>query len=316
MGSYLHEKDKCIKTMRQNTLRLLLWYSERLENEVFLMHVGLAILVGYTLYFLYPLEFPWSWMVPITIAIFLYYYAKGLVRKKLSQMVRTAAKDFSEKPSFKSKTTEELIEAIDIEILSAIRDNGGDYIKFMPDLALTFDTDEVVAGLGKLTSLEKVKAYTDKIVLTAEGMEILSTPPVSLSYTIPPDLAERIVKVKLLMKSQDFGSAIDEVNKLFEYLLRNEFKKKYQDDYETEWNTLRKNQSVKRDFSKASLGELLSACRQVRILKRGDFFENLILAFLKIRVPGKHETEEVVVAEENAQTALDLAQSFLRHWYR
>ena len=301
-------------SMHRNSLRFLIWYAEHLENEVFLLFAGFAIGIGYAIYFMIPLAFPWSWIVPIAISALLYFYMKRLVNKKLYQMIRDASKDFSKKPTFRSKTTEELIEAIDLAIMSAIKEIGGNYVDVVPNLASTFDSDEVIVALGKLTSQGRIKAYSNRIALTAEGMETLSIPPASLRFNVPAEIAERIAKSKALMKSGNFNGVVDEINKLFEYILRDAFIK-HGNSYGKKWDDLRIDGKVRRGLSKAGLGELLSACREVRIFKRDTFFENLILAFLKIRTPGKHDTGKAVVAEANAQTALSLAKSFLRHWY-
>ena len=212
--------------MPRKTLRLLLWYIEHLENEVFLLFAGLAFLAGYLIHILMPLDSPWSLIVPVVLSALLYYYAKRRVKRKIYGLIKKSSKQFSEKPFFRSKTTEELIEAIDIEVLTAIREEGGDYFKFIPDLASTFDPDEFMMSLSKLTSLGKIKTYSNRISLTAEAMEILSTPPASLRQIVPKEVAGRMAKAKALMKSGNFNGVVDEVNKLFENVLRDAFRRK------------------------------------------------------------------------------------------
>ena len=68
-------------------------------------------------------------------------------------MIRDASGNFSKNPTFRSKTTQDFIEAMDLATMSTIDDIGGDYKDVIPDLASTFDPDEVIATLGKLTSL-------------------------------------------------------------------------------------------------------------------------------------------------------------------
>lgn len=62
-------------------------------------------------------------------------------------------------------------------------------------------------------------------------METLSIPPASLRHIVPVEVAKRIAKSRALMKSGNFNGVVDEINKLFEYMLRDAFVK-HGDDYE------------------------------------------------------------------------------------
>jgi len=72
---------------------------------------------------------------------------------------------------------------------------------------------------------------------------------------------------------------------------------------------------VKRDFEKVSLGELIAACRQLKIISQGSMEDHILSSFMKLRTPQKHSTGHDLDPQQSAKSAFDLASVFLRHWF-
>jgi hypothetical protein len=116
------------------------------------------------------------------------------------------------------------------------------------------------------------------------------------------------------MTSANFNGVVDTANKLFEHILRTEFETKFSNQYMEKWPDFTKSGKI--PYERANLGHLAAVAREVGIIEQGSFSDYLLLAFSRMRVPQKHDTPDPTISQVDAATAIDLVESFVRHWYR
>lgn len=252
------------------------------------------------------------------LAILIYFWTKKRLRRCVQSLIIEQTDSFKELPQISRATSEQLVDAFDMEILNTVdelREEKDDYLKVLPALSDIMTENEVVYRLGKLRSLGLIRAQPSRVTLTPSGVEILSTPPLSIRAIVPPRYASTLARARIMLDQGNFNGVIDMTNILFEDILKGAIEEKLGKKLDSKWKELQKKGHVGRPFNSASLGVLLFACRNIGIISKGSIPETLLGAFLKIRVPQKHLTETKADPERDARSSLDLAQIFIRYWF-
>lgn len=122
--------------------------------------------------------------------------------------------------------------------------------------------------------------------------------------------------MRLDMSSANFNGVVDAANRLFEHILRAEFENRFPQQYMEKWNDLEKSGAISIPYERANLGQLATAAREVGIIEPRSFSDYLLLAFSRMRIPQKHDKSDLAISQVDASTAMDLVESFVRHWYR
>jgi len=302
------------------TTAALAWYSRHLGDWVFIVHAALAFSVGYVVHLIGPsIEFPILLVVGIGSSGLVYYVIKRFARAYCTTTIDRFSRDFKRAPAFQSKTTERLVDAADVEILRTIRqarDIEGDHINLIGKISDWFSTEELLVHLGKLRALNYVRLDKAHITVTPEGLELLAMPAVAFQARVPSEIAANIAGMKLALNEGNLNEVVDGANRLFERILRRAFEAAFPSSYESEWAKLKAENKVKMPYERASLGELRAAGENLGFLKSGSVYENLLLAYMKIRVPQKHDAGESASSESIALTTMNLVESFVRLWYQ
>jgi len=298
----------------------LTWYSKQLSDAIFLIHAGLVFLVGWLISRIIPsVEFPTLVVVSIVFSVVVYYIIKRSARRYCTALITQFARDFKETPTFRSKTSEKLVDAADIDILSTLRqsqDVEGDCLNLIARISNWFPTEELLRRIGKLNVLGYLRADRGPITITPEGLDLLARPPVAFQAQVPVEVAARIASMKLALNAGNLNEVVDGANRLFERILRRALETRFPSGYESEWGKLVTDGKVKAPYERASLGELKAAAEALGIVKPGSIYDNLLLAYLKIRVPQKHEVGEITSPESSALTTMNLVESYVRLWYQ
>lgn len=298
----------------------LTWYSRQVSDAVFLIHIGLVPLVGWLISrIITSIELPALAVVSIVFSAVVYYIVRMSARRYCTALTAQFAHEFKETPMFRSKTSEKLVDAADIDILNTLRqsqDVGGDCLNLIARISNWFPTEELLRRIGKLHVLGYVRAGGKSITITAEGLDLLSIPPVAYQARVPVEIAASIANMKMALNVGNLNEVVDGANRLFERILRRALEAKFPSSYELEWAKLMAAQTVKVPYERASLGELRAAANALAVLKVRSIYNDLLLAYLKIRVPQKHETGEAASHESNALTTMNLVESFVRQWYQ
>jgi hypothetical protein len=212
------------------------------------------------------------------------------------------------------RTSEKGIDSIDVEVLKKLQAVGGDPFalsKQISDSALR--QDELIPRLARLCVLRYTHLHKNKLVLTPEGQDVLNMPGYMLQTYIPPEVSKRFAEIQAALNSEAFAETVDKTNKLFEYLLSERLRSNF--DMTETWQSLAHHGVVKHPFEKCSLGELAAACKSLRVFRDGDMYDRLLGIFLALRVPQKHQTGATSDLIRTAETSLDLARVFTRHWF-
>lgn len=301
------------------TIAIIQWYTEESEGFVFLIYLLVGFLLAFGILILLKLSGIYVLLVigaVILVEFVLYYAIKRVIRKKYFSYVLGTSGEFEKEPTFEGKVYVSGIDSADIEILSTIRELGSDYFLFIPSLTRLFSLDEILRRVGKLYALKYVRVHNNGVSITSEGFYALKLPPGMLRANIPPEISVRLIQTRFLLSEGNYSGVIDNVTKLFEYILKKEFQERYVDKLETEWSDLINRRIIDQPFLRANLGHLRAAAMEKGILTQGDIYDHFISAFLKLRAPEKHETVMPTDTLMSAQTALSLAEDFCRHWFR
>jgi hypothetical protein len=212
------------------------------------------------------------------------------------------------------RTSDQGTDAIDLEVLKAIQDCGGDVLQLMAIYSSSpFRQTELVPRVVRLYALRFVTVDRRKLALTPEGQEILNTPSYLLRTHLPPDVAARLIEIRSELNSTNFDGVMNKTNKLFEHLLRQRLLS--EQNIDTKWSQLHKQGRVVHDLEGCSLGELRGACEVLQIFKKGEIYDELIGAFSKLNNPQKHEMGVAVDISKAAQSSVEIATAFVRNWF-
>ena len=175
--------------------------------------------------------------------------------------------------------------------------------------------------MGKQKSLGIIRTLPRRVTLTARGLEYISSPRRPTSARVPPKYASRIATSRIYFDEGNYAGAVDEVYKLFEQLLRDRISDSLGETLSSQWKRL---QTVRTDYDRASLGVLLGAVRELRLISPDSLTYKLFDSFLSLRNPMKHAISSEVSEDRNtgytndqssARSALQIAEVLLRYWF-
>lgn len=298
-------------------LRVLSWYTS--HDYYLLIYLGLWILFGALIYFSFRLDQLYLLVVSFLPTLAVYYVMRHILTGFCSSRVRQLSTEFVDHTTFDSKTSLKLADMTDREILKTLRENKsvkGDYLNLIREVSTWFATEDLLSRVGKLHALGYLKASRNRITLTAEGLDLLELPVLIFQSNVPQTIARRVAEMRFALIKGNFNEVVDAANRIFESMLREAIERKLPETYLSVWKNLQSNGVVQGDYEKASLGHLSAAAKKTDILREGSIHDNLLRAFGKIRVPQKHETGEVQIAEVDAFSAMDIVSVFVRYWYR
>jgi len=257
-----------------------------------------------------------SWIVVFLMAL-LWYWTKKPLRNYCYKLIINESVSLKDIPITRA-TSEYLVDSFDLEmlrVLDELREEKGDYLKVIPALLATIPEGEIIHRLANLRVLGLVKVQPSRVVLTPAGLEIITAPYISTKAILPPNFSAILTRARIMFDENNLNGVMDTINILFEDILRASLEEKFDEELDSKWEDLLKNGHVKVPLNRASLGVLLSACRQVGIVSRGSIPETLLGVFLKLRASGKHSTKEKSDPEKDARSSLELAQMFTRYWF-
>lgn len=208
-------------------------------------------------------------------------------------------------------TTELGVDSIDAEILKAIKIQGGDYARFIPEVLKYLSLHILLSRLARLRVLGFIKLQPPrKILLTSYGVDALNLPPTVLSAKIPSEVGKRIAEIKSAFRDEDYDEVVNKSTKLLEAILRVELEDKFRGTLQDLWPNLKLE-----PYDRASLGTLKDACLRLKVFRRNSIADHLLGIILKLRVPMSHEKEETILPSEAASLTVKLVEAFARNWY-
>ena|GEM_PF-1637088 len=208
-------------------------------------------------------------------------------------------------------TMEQGVDSIDIEILKAVKTQGGDYAKFMPEILKFLSLNMLLLRLARLRALGFVTLqYPRKVLLTSQGLDALNLPPSVLSANVPSEVATRIAEIQLAFRQENFDEVTNKSTKLLEIILREELNNKFPITLQDVWPNLKLE-----PYERASLGTLREACLRLNVIASNSVADHLLSVFLKLRVPMSHEKEGGASPSGVAFLTVKLVEAFARDWY-
>jgi len=208
-------------------------------------------------------------------------------------------------------TTELGVDSIDVEILKAIKMQGGDYAKFIPEVLKYLSLNMLLSRLARLRVLGFITLQPPrKILLTSHGVDALNLPPTGLSAKVPSEVDKRIAEIKSAFQKEDYDEVINKSTKLLEAILREELEDKFRGTLQNVWPNLKLE-----PYDRASLGTLKEACLRLKVFEKNGIEDHLLGTILKLRVQLSHEKEETIPPSEVATLTVKLVEAFVRNWY-
>lgn len=294
--------------------RLITWYAEHIDGIALLY----LIPIGLSWYFYFqPTDQQYHTLVVVGAMFSLYHYVKRKFRRFCYSLIHQSTVDFTKDPKIEGVTSEDLLDSFDKEILENIdelREEKGDYLALISALSDLMDPQELFLRLGKLRALNLVRARPSRISLTPSGLEALSSPTTRVAK-VPQKYSYRLAKARIDFDDGNFSGVSDDINILFEDILKDSLKKRFGDALNDEWKKLQKDNKVRPDLERANLGALHRACRDIGVIDPGSKFDHILFTFLDIRNPAKHLSAQKIEPAIDAETALDIAGIFTRHWF-
>ena len=294
---------------------MITFYGENL-NEISLLY-ALPTIISWYFYFKPIGQDGLVWVV-FAFSVGFYYWVKRFIHNYCFKVISEKTILFTKSPIFNEATSEHLIDSFDVEILRTIdelRDEKDDYLKVLPAISNIMPVDDIFDRLAKLRSLGFIRVQMSRVTLTPIGFETINTQSFSSKAIVPPKFSTPLARARMNLDERNYNGVVDEVNILFENILKSKIEEELGDLLESKWDDLLKRKIINRPYEKASLGVLLTACKELEIITKGSIQDNVLGTFLKIRVPGKHSTEVKSDLENDAKSSLDLANIFVRSWF-
>lgn len=157
-----------------NKLDLASWYAEH-SGQVLLVFAA-PVAAAWFLFFESAERQEPIWIIIGAVAA-IYYWSKNYLKNYCFNTITSYSKKFSKKPELSQITSEDLIDTIDMEILTKIdgmSEDKGEYIKVIAAVDI-IDPEELLERLGKLKSLGYVHSTSRKVSLTNMGIEAFHT---------------------------------------------------------------------------------------------------------------------------------------------
>jgi hypothetical protein len=218
---------------------------------------------------------------------------------------------YSRKTAFPTASTEYGVDSVDVDILGAMKDLGGDYAKFIPEVVKYLSLSILLRRLARLRKLGYVTLeHPGKILLTSRGVDALNLPPSVLPAKIPHEIGERMAEIELAFRNEEYDKVINASTKLLEALLRDRLETRLKERLSGNWSKLKLM-----DYERASLGVLKDACIRLKVLKKNSVSDHLISTILQLRIPVSHEKREMKSPADIASLTVRLMEAFLRDWY-
>lgn len=296
-----------------NKLDLAVWYGEH-SGQVLLVFGTPVALLWY--FYFEPIDRQeLTWIVIGAVAA-TYYFSANRLKKYCYETISKNTTAFARKPNIKNPTSEDLIDRIDVDLMTKIdemREEKGDYFKIIGSVDIV-EPNELLERLGKLKYLGYIHASPRRLTLTSLGLESLDNLNLP-KVTIPPRFSVLLARAKINLDEGNFNGVLDTVNILLEDLLKVGIEIALGNKLEETWTRFKKEGKVVRDFERVSLGQLLSVSYDLRIVKRNSIIDNTIASFLKLRTPQKHSVDLESDPHQDAKSALDMVNIILRDWF-
>lgn len=208
-------------------------------------------------------------------------------------------------------TTEQCVDSIDVEILKAVKNLGGEYTKFLPEVLKYLSIDMLLSRLARLRTLGFLKLQPPKkILLTSLGVDALNLPPGVLSAKVPPEVGGRLAEIRLAFRDENYDEVSNKSTKLIEAILRKRLEEKFSGTFQDVWPNLNLG-----PYKRASLGTLKEACSKLKVFKKNGLADHILSTILKLRVPMSHEKEGITSPANIASLTVHLIEAFVREWY-
>jgi len=208
-------------------------------------------------------------------------------------------------------TTELGVDSMDVEILKAIKIQGGDYAKFIPEVLKYLSLNMLLSRLARLRVLGFITLQPPrKILLASHGVDALNLPPTMLSSKVPSEVDKRIAEINSAFRKEDYDEVTNKSTKLLETILREELEDKFPGTLQIVWTNLKLE-----PYNRASLGILKEACLRLEVFESNSIADHLLGIILKLRVQLSHEKEETIPPSEVASLTVKLVEAFVRNWY-
>lgn len=208
-------------------------------------------------------------------------------------------------------TTELGVDSIDVEILKAVKTQGGDYAKFIPEVLKYISFKMLLSRLVRLRMLGFLTLQPPrKILLTPLGVDTINLPPSILSAKVPSEVSMRIAEIKLAFRQEDYYEVTNKSTKLLEAILREGLEDKFRATLHDVWPNLRLE-----PYERASLGTLREAFLRLSVIEKNSVADHLLSILLKLRVPMSHEKKGTTSPSGIASLTIKLVEAFVRDWY-
>lgn len=240
----------------------------------------------------------------------IYYVTIITLRRRCSSLIHRYSSSFKEHPSFDGKVGEKLVDRLDLRILETIKDAGGSYSEFVPEVSGWFPVPNLFKRLGKLHALGYVQIFRDKVNMTPEGLDLLELPPLSRQASIPSQVASRMAQDKMNLSAGRFKDVIVDINKTLELLLRNALEA----SLGTSGKKKLKEISSK-PYNRWTLGDLKAAASKFGVIDSTS--GNILTSIIQLRNRFIHASRErrELAPETVALTIMNLSEAFVRYWY-
>lgn len=300
--------------MIMDKLDLASWYAEH-SGQVLLVFAA-PVAAAWFLFFESAERQEPIWIIIGAVAA-IYYWSKNYLKNYCFNTITSYSKKFSKKPELSQITSEDLMDTIDMEILTKIdemSEDKGEYIKVIAAVDI-IDPEELLERLGKLKSLGYVHSTSRKVSLTNMGIEAFHTTGIQ-HVALPARFSTLMARAKLWYEEGNYNGVADTINIFFEDILRKFIEDELGDKLNEKWTQLQNENKVRRDFNKVGLGEMLGVCNILKIIQKGSIEDNMIGSFLKLRTPQKHSVNKEQKPQQIAKSTLDLANVFVRERFQ
>jgi len=208
-------------------------------------------------------------------------------------------------------TTEQGVDSIDVEILKAMKNLGGDYAECLPEVLKYLSIDMLLSRLARLRTLGFLKLQPPrKVLLTSLGVDALNLPPGVLSARVPPEIGGRLAEIRLAFRDENYDEVTNKSTRLIEAILRKKLEEKFLGTFQDVWPNLNLG-----PYDRASLGTLKEACLKLKVFKKNGLTDHILSTILKLRVPMSHEKEGIASPPNIGFLTVHLLEAFVREWY-
>ncbi len=213
------------------------------------------------------------------------------IQKKLLESIFSPPEDKTLEMISSRKPTYVLIDSIDRELLDCLDDVCGNLVK-LNEIVLEENILPSRLELGnrlrKLTVLGLIKKNEFKeMYLTSRGRDALNAPAPLFASNISAHLWSKVQDYKIALWQSNWSESIRCASLLLEEVLKDQVRPITILD-ETKWNEIREANYQGKNLDDFTLGQLVGASRQLRVLKEGTLESWLASELNKVRKNTSH----------------------------